>query len=97
MVETVRDVLGEPESWPHYGLDSDRKRADGTLPTKADMSDAIITAVNVHGNTLSISTSCARCGITSSVFFIDDPDLRRRLVRVLTVGMRVDQAVAASI
>ena len=97
MVATVGDVLGPPESWPHYGLDASRKRADGTLPTQADMSDAVITAVNVHGNALSISTSCARCGITSSVFFVDDPDLRRRLIRVLTVGMRIDEAVAAKI
>jgi len=85
--KTVRDVLGEPESWPNS------MNVDGQqIP---NMNGATIWDVIASGNELAVQTKGAACGPTFSVFIIEDPDLRERTVRALKLGAPVSEVLVA--
>lgn len=87
--KTVRDVLGEPESWPN-SMNGDRQG----IP---NMKGATIWDVIAAGNEVAVHTQGAVCGPTFSVFIIEDQDLRERTVRALKLGAPISEALAASI
>ena len=88
-VRTVRDVLGDPESWPDYIRRENRG--------KLNMAGATISLVLASGNEIVVQTKGGACGETFSVFVIKDNDLRERTVRALRRGAPVHEAVAAAI
>jgi len=87
--KTVRDVIGAPESWPHY--------LNGAHHAMPDLRGAIISHVIASGNQIAIQTQGPACGTTFSVFAIGDRDLCERTARALREGVDVYEAVAASI
>ncbi len=87
--KTVRDVLGEPESWSNY--------MRGEWRGTPDMKGATISEVVALGKEVAIHTKGAPGGDTFSVFVIEDQDLRARTVRALRRGVEVHEAVAAAI
>jgi hypothetical protein len=85
----VRDVIGEPESWPNYmQIEWQKSR---------DMRGARITSVFILGGQLAIQTRGAVCGKTFSTFVVEDRHLRDRLARVLRPDLSVHEAVAVEI
>lgn len=58
--KTVRDVLGEPESWSNY--------MRGEWRGIPDMKGATISEVITSGNEIAVHTQGAACGETFSVF-----------------------------
>ncbi len=85
----VRDVLGEPESWPSH--------LNGALHGNPNMRGATISLVISAGDQIAVQTKHAPCGETFSVFHIEDPGLRERTVRALRQGAEVHAAVAAAL
>ena len=88
-VKTVRDVLGEPESWPNA--------MNGDWQGIPNMEGAKIWDVIATGNEVAVHTQGAVCGPTFSVFLIENQELRERTVRALKLGMPVSEALTASI
>jgi hypothetical protein len=86
---TVRDVLGEPESWPNS--------MNRTAPGTPNMEGATIWGVIACGNELAVHTIGAVSGPTFSVFVIEDQELRERTVRALKLGAPVREVVTAAI
>jgi len=86
---TVRDVLGEPESWSNY--------MRGEWRGIPDMKGATISEVVALGKEVAVHTKGAPGGDTFSVFVIEDQDLRERTIRALRPGVEVHEAVAAAI
>ena len=85
----VRDVIGEPESWPNFmKIEWQESR---------DMRGATITEVIVEGSQLAIQTRGAVCGKTFSTFAVEDRDLRDRLAQILRPEQGVYEAVATEI
>jgi len=85
----VRDVIGEPESWPnpmHREWQGPR-----------DMRGATITEVFAAGDQIAVQTKGAVCGETFSTFVVEDQELRDRLTQVLRPELNVYEAVAAEI
>ena len=87
--KTVRDVLGEPESWPDSMSGENRENSN--------MNGATIWDVIASGNELAVQTKGAACGPTFSVFVIEDRDLRERTIRALKPGMPVSEALTAPV
>jgi len=87
--KTVRDVLGEPESWSNY--------MRGDWHRDANMEGATISQVVTLGKEVAVHTKGAPGGDTFSVFVIEDLDLRERTVRALRPGVEVHEAVATAI
>ena len=87
--KTVRDVLGEPESWSNY--------MRGDWHRDANMVGAKISEVVTLGKEIAVHTRGAPGGDIFSVFVIEDQDLRERTVRALRPGVEVHEAVAATI
>ena len=87
--KTVRDVIGEPESWPNFMYWECKK--------SQDMRGATITEVFASGDQLAIQTKGAVCGDTFSTFVIEDKALRDRVIRILRPALSVHEAVAAEI
>ena len=85
----VRDLIGEPESWPNF-MQAEWQKSQ-------DMRGATITAVFIAGRELAIQTRGAVCGKTFSTFVVEDRDLRERLARILRPDLGVYEAVAAEI
>ena len=88
-VRFVRDVIGEPESWPNF--------VQTEWQSSHDMRGATITEVFTADDQLAIQTKGAVCGETFSTFVVEDRELRDRLTRVLRPDMSVDEAVATAI
>jgi hypothetical protein len=88
-IETVRDVLGEPESWPNS--------MNGDCRGIPNMQGATISDVIASGNEVAVHTQGGVDGPTFSVFVIEDEDLRARMLRALRPGAPVHEAVAAAI
>ncbi len=86
---TVRDVIGEPESWSNC-MRGDREGI-------RNMAGATISEVITLGQEVAVHTKGASCGDTFSVFVIEDPEVRERTVRALRLGAEVHDAVAAAI
>lgn len=87
--KTVRDVLGEPESWPNS--------MNGDWQGIPNMKGATIWDVIAAGNEVAVQTKGAVCGPTFTVFIIEDRNLRERTVRALKLGAPVREALAAPI
>ena len=85
----VRDVLGEPESWPSH--------LNGEHHGNPNMRGAFITHVIAAGDQIAIQTQGAPCGEMFSVFLIADQNLRERTVRALRHGAEVHEVVAATL
>ena len=88
-IETVRDVLGEPESWPNS--------MNGECHGLPNMEGATISDVIAFGNEVAVHTLGGADGPTFSVFLIEDENLRARMLRALIPGAPVHEAVAAAI
>ncbi len=87
--KTVRDVIGEPDSWPNFmHIEWQRSR---------NMRGATITEVFASGDQLAIQTRGAVCGETFSTFTVEDEELRDRVMRILKPDLGVYEAVAAAI
>ena len=85
----VRDVIGEPESWPNF-LHEEWQRSQ-------DMRGARITEVFASGDQIAVQTKGAVCGETFSTFVVEDQELRDRLMQVLRPDLSVYEAVATAI
>jgi hypothetical protein len=85
----VRDVIGEPETWPNHLY------VAGAGPT--DIRGATISRVFSAGNDIAVCTDGGACGATFSVFAVEDKALRDRIARALRLGLDVHEAAAAEI
>jgi hypothetical protein len=88
-VTTVRDVLGEPTSWPN-------RIADG-LNDECDMDGAVVLDVFVSGNQLAVYTRNVTGIEALSIFNIDDSELRARIATRVLPGLDINAAVALPI
>jgi hypothetical protein len=88
-VSTVRDVLGEPASWPN-------RIADG-LNDECDMDGAIVLDVFVSGNQVAVYTRNVTGIEALSIFNIDDAELRARIATRVIPGLDINAAVALPI
>jgi hypothetical protein len=86
---TVRDVLGDPESWPN-SLNGEH---DGT----PNMQGAKIWDVIASGDEIAVHTKGGIDGPTFSVFVIEDENLREQMLRALILGSPVHEVVAAAL
>jgi hypothetical protein len=87
---TVRDVIGEPSSWPNQISDGDHNE----IP---DMNGATIVDVYSSGRQLAIYTRNSASREALSIFYVDDWDLRARIANVLLPGLAVNDAVSIAI
>lgn len=74
---TLRDVLGEPESWPNYrygGARMPQLRGAKIRSVRAVDPDELQVTVEAHGQVL------------PSTFIIEDRDLRLRVLALLAPG-----------
>ena len=85
---TVRDVLGDPESWPNV---------TAGFPGIPIPLEAVIVQVVVMGAELMIITNGGSAVPTVSTFVISDPVLLDALVDVLTPGLKVREVVSLEI
>jgi hypothetical protein len=86
---TVRDVIGEPSSWPNSIW--------GNLKGLPDMQGATVSEVMTSGTEIAVQTHGAASGDTFSAFVIEDSGIRDRTFRAIRRGMTVDEAAAAKI
>jgi hypothetical protein len=85
----VRDVIGEPETWPNH------LHVAGEGPT--DIRGATISQVFAAGTDLAVCTEGGACGATFTVFAVEDKGLRDRVERALRLGLDVHEAATAEI
>jgi len=85
----VRDVLGEPETWPNH------LHVAGEGPT--EIRGATISQVFSAGSDIAVGTDGGACGATFSIFAVEDQELRDRIERALRPGLDVHEAAAAEI
>jgi len=86
---TVRDVIGEPESWPND--------LQGELTGSSDMFGARISKSFVSGDQLAIQTDGSASGMTFVTFNIADADLCASLVAALWPGRDLYTALASKL
>lgn len=77
MTRTVRDVLGDPESWPNY------REGAWVMPLLRGAN--IVAARETEPDELRIAKD-ARGKVFHSTFFIADRDVRQRLLEILQPG-----------
>ena len=87
--KAVRDVIGEPETWPNH------LHIAGEGPT--EIRGATISQVFCAGNDIAVCTEGGACGVTFTVFAVEDNAFRARIERALRFGMDVHEAAAAEI
>jgi len=85
--KAVRDVIGEPETWPNHFY------VAGEGPT--EIRGATISQVFSAGNEIAVCTEGGSCGATFTVFAVEDNTLRDRIKRALRLGLDVHEAAAA--
>jgi hypothetical protein len=85
----VRDVIGDPESWPNHF------HVAGEGPT--EIRGATISQVFSAGSDIAVCTEGGACGATFTVFAVEDKELRGRIERALRLGLDVHAAAAAEI
>jgi len=86
---TLADVIGMPNTWPHYARKDEGKRVD--------MHGARIAEVAASRDEILIATVGSVGGRTYSVFQIEDRKLLKRAMKVLKVGLSVDVAARLAI
>jgi hypothetical protein len=80
MTRTIRDVLGDPESWPNY-----RSGAWG-MPLLRGAT--IVSALEVEPDELRIAIE-VRGQMMHSTFSVADRDVRHRLLEILQSGVKL--------
>jgi hypothetical protein len=85
----VRDVLGEPDSWPNFMHEEWQQGRD--------MRGAIITVVFAAGDQIAVQTKGAICGETFSTFVVEEQELRDRVMQILRPELSVYAAVATAL
>jgi hypothetical protein len=85
----VRDVLGEPDSWPNF-MHEEWQQA-------RDMSGALITVVFAAGDQIAIQKKGAICGETFSTFVVEEREVRDRIMQILRPDLSVYAAVATAL
>jgi hypothetical protein len=84
MTKRIRDVLGEPESWPNY-------RAGGLgMPL---LRGATIVAASAHEPDELRIVIDARGKILHSTFIVADRDVRHRLLEILQPGLLLEDSL----
>jgi hypothetical protein len=78
---TLADVIGPPSTWPDYSWNREGKRAN--------MRGACISEFAESHDGIAIATSGGIDGPTYTAFFIEDLNLKKRVMRVLRVGLSV--------
>ena len=84
MSQTVRDVLGDPRSWPDYltgGMTMPLLRGATIVSAREVEPDEIRIVIDAHGQSL------------RSTFFVSDRDVRQSLLRVLRPGVRLEDCL----
>ena len=88
MTRTIRDVLGDPESWPNY-----RSGAWG-MPLLRGAT--IVSALEVEPDELRIAIE-VRGQMMHSSFSIADRDVRHRLLEILQPGLKLADCLDQSL
>jgi hypothetical protein len=81
---TVRDVIGDPESWPNYrygGARMPQMRGAKIRSVRPVDPDELQVTIEVHGQTL------------ASTFVLEDRDLRLRVLALLVPGAELAVAL----
>ena len=86
---TVRDVIGEPESWPND--------LQGELTSFSNMFGAKVSKSFVSGDQLAIQTDGSANGMTFVTFNIADADLCANIVAALWPGRDLYTALASKV
>ena len=86
---TVRDVIGEPESWPND--------LQGELTESPDMFGAKVSASFTSGDQLAIQTDGSASGMTFVTFNVANADLCARIVAAMWPGRDLYTALAAKV
>ena len=86
---TVRDVIGDPESWPND--------MQGDLTGSLDMFGAKVSASFASGDQLAIQTDGSLSGMTIVTFNIADADLSASIVAAMWPGRDLFTALAAKV
>lgn len=84
MKKTVRDVLGDPASWPDYqlgGTDMPLLRGATIVAARESEPDEIRIVIETRGQVL------------HSTFVIEDRDERQRLLEILQPGLTLEDAL----
>jgi len=84
MSQTVRDVLGDPKSWPDYrtgGMAMPLLRGATIVSAREVEPDEIRIVIDAHGQSL------------HSTFFVSDRDVRQSLLRVLRPGVTLEDCL----
>lgn len=84
MTRRIRDVLGEPESWPNY--------LAGGFGMPLLRGATIVAALEAEPDELRIAID-ARGHILHSTFVIADRDQRHRLLEILQPGMLLEEGL----
>jgi hypothetical protein len=79
VARTVRDVIGEPGTWPN------ELGRVGSF----DMSGAMITAAFASGDQIAIQTNGSAKGITFATFHVPDAQLRGSIIAAMWKGRDV--------
>ena len=86
---TVRDVIGEPESWPND--------MQGDLTGSPNMFGAKVSASFASGDQLAIQTDGSVSGMTFVTFNVADADLCASIVAAMWPGRDLYTALAAKV
>ena len=84
MTKTVRDVLGDPESWPNYRLVGTRMpllRGATIVGARESEPDELRLVIDARGHVL------------HSTFVIVDRDVRQRLLEILQPGSSLEDCL----
>jgi hypothetical protein len=88
MVKTVRDVLGDPASWPDYrvgGTDMPLLRGATLIGAREMEPDELRIVIEARGKVL------------HSTFVVEDRDVRQRLLEILQPGLSLDDILNESL
>ena len=84
MTKRIRDVLGDPESWPNYrsgGWGMPLLRGATIVGAREAEPDELRLAIDVRGQ------------ILHSTFVINDRDVRHRLLEILQPGLELEDCL----
>ena len=84
MVQTVRDVIGDPASWPRYregGMRLPLLRDATIVAARESEPDEVRLAIDARGHVL------------HSTFVIADRDVRHRLLEILQPGLLLEDGL----
>lgn len=84
MTRTIRDVLGDPETWPNYrnGAWGRPLLHDATIVSASETEpDELRIAIEAHGQMM------------HSAFVITDRDVRHRILKILQPGVSLEDSL----